>query len=241
MAFCENCNSEVSDGAWVCGRCGAPITRVDTPIAASDTTNPYVFSAQAQAEPAYQPARPVPPAAAKATPAPSGTILGLSRLTFAILVAAIVVVGCLALWYVFFSNGDGSRFLGTWAPVGSVGGAGAGIVGDGGRLIVSRSGGDYTVTTVDGKGQSAGPIKASLKRGKLEFGLEYAGTDQKERLKLQVVKAFVDMLVKDFHATLTARSDGTVYLSYSGELKNGVTQNGPTSVQLRRVSGVSGQ
>ena len=55
MAFCESCNAEVRDDAWVCGRCGAPMKMEQQAIAASDTTNPYVFSAQAQAEPQYQP------------------------------------------------------------------------------------------------------------------------------------------------------------------------------------------
>lgn len=239
MAFCENCSSEVRDGAWVCGRCGAPMrpATADAPIAASDTTNPYVFSAQAQAEPVYQPPHPPSvPALSRPTAAASGTIMGLSKLTFAIVLAAVVVVGCLAAWFVFFNNGDGSKFVGTWAPVTSVSSASAGIIDDGGRLVVSRSGGDFTVSTIDGKGQSIGPLKASLKRGKLEFGLEYAGTDEKERLKLQLVKAFVGMLVKDFHATLSAGQDGTLYLRYSGETKSDVVKSGPDSIQLRRVS-----
>jgi hypothetical protein len=237
MAFCENCGSEVREGAWVCGHCGAPMQPADaTPIAASDTTNPYVFSAKAQAEPAYQPPQSFS-ASTPAQPAATGDkIMGLSKLTFAVVVAAVVAVGLLALWFLFFNNGDGSKYLGTWAPVTSVSGSSAGLIGDGGRLIVAHSDGRYTVTAIDGKGQTVGPLKASLKHGKLEFGLEYAGGDQTQQLKLQLVKAFVGMLVKDFHATLSSGGTGTVYLSYSGKAQNDLVKSGTNAVQLRRVS-----
>ena len=106
----------------------------------------------------------------------------------------------------------------------SVSGTSAGLVADGGRLVVSRADGKLTVTAIDGKGQSIGPLKASLKRGKLEFGLEYAGSDQQEQLKTQLVKAFMGVLVKDFRATLSAGPAGTVYLSYSGKATNDLPQ-----------------
>jgi hypothetical protein len=235
MAFCESCNAEVRDDAWVCGRCGAPMTVAQKAIHISDTTNPYVFSAQAQAEPVAVP-QPAPYAAqARPAVAASDKIMGLSRLTFWIILVALVAIGALAVWFVFFNNGDGSKFVGTWAPVNSVSGASAGLVANGGRLVIARSDGTLTVTAIDGQGQSVGPLKAGLKHGKLEFGLEYAGTDQKEQLKTQLVKAFVGVLMKDFHATLSAGPAGTVYLSYSGQATNGVAQGGTTAVQLRRV------
>jgi hypothetical protein len=237
MAFCESCNSEVRDDAWVCGHCGAPMKTEQKAIAASDTTNPYVFSAQAQAEPAYQTPQPSSVRApARPAAAASDKIMGLSRLTFTVVVAAIVVVAGLALWYVFFSNGDGGKYVGTWTPVNSVSAASQGIVGDNGRLVVARSGGDFTVTAIDAKGQSIGPLKASVKRGKLEFGLEYAGSDQEGKLKLQLVKAFMGMLVKDFRATLSDGPGSTIFLSYSGKATNDLLKSETNAVQLRRVS-----
>jgi len=237
MAFCESCNTEVRDGAWVCGHCGAPMNTEQKAIAASDTTNPYVFSAQAQAEPAYQsqPSSSVRASVGPATAA-SDKIMGLSKLTFAVIVAAIVVIGGLAVWYVFFSNGNGSKFVGTWAPAGSVSAASGGLVGENGRLVVSRSGGDLTVTAIEGKGQSIGPLKAAMKRDKLEFGLEYAGTDQQEQLKTKLVSAFMGMLVKDFRATLSAGPADTIYLSYSGKATSGLLKSETNAVQLRRVA-----
>ena len=107
---------------------------------------------------------------------------------------------------------------------------------DGGRLVVARSSGDFTVTAIDGKGQSIGPLKAAVKRGKLEFGLEYAGDDQEGKLKTQLVQAFVGVLVKDFHATLSAGAGGTIYLSYSGKTTNDLLKSQTNAVQLRRVS-----
>ena len=237
MAFCENCSSEVRDGAWVCGRCGAPMKADERPIAASDTTNPYVFSERAQAEPAYQAPQSYS-APSTATPArgSAGTIMGVSTLTFTVIAVAVAAVAALALWFVFFNNGNGSKFLGTWEPVASVGRNSAGIISDGGRLVVANANGHYTVTAIDAKGQSIGPLKASLKHGKLEFGLEYAGNDQTQQIKLQLVKTFVGMLVKDFHATMSAGGAGAVYLSYSGKVQNGQLKSGTNSVQLRRVS-----
>lgn len=236
MAVCDNCSSEVRDGAWVCGTCGAPMTAA-APIAASDTTNPYVFSTQAQAEPQYQ-AQPSPSVRTATGPAASASTkgAGLSKLTVWVIVAAVVVVGGLALWFAFFNNGDASAFLGTWEPVASVSGAEAGLVADGGRLVVSRSSGEITVTAIDGKGQSIGPLKTSLKRGKLEFTLEYAGTDKQEELKTQLAQAFVGMLVKDFRGTLSKGPGGTVLLSYSGKAANDLVKATENSVQLRRVS-----
>jgi hypothetical protein len=235
MAFCESCNAEVRDDAWVCGRCGAPMKNEQTAIAASDTTNPYVFSAQAQAEPQYQPQ---PTATVRTTTGSStgaGTkTSGLSGLTLWVIVAAVVVIAGLALWFLLFNNGDAKKFVGTWTPVTSV--SGAGLVADGGRLEVARADGKLTVTAIDGKGQSIGPLKASLKRGKLEFGLEYAGNDQQEKLKTQLVSAFLGVLVKDFHATLSAGPTGTVYLRYSGKAANDVLKSTTDAVQLHRVS-----
>jgi hypothetical protein len=236
MAFCDNCSSEVRDGAWVCGHCGASMRGQERPIAASDTTNPYVFSERAQAEPAYQaPQSFAAPAAAKPS-ASADKIMGLSKLTFAVIVTALVAVACLAVWFVFLNNGDGTKFLGTWEPVTSVSSASAGIVSDGGRLIVANPGGHFTVTVIDAKGQSIGPLKASLKHGKLEFGLDYAGADQTQQLKLQLVKAFVGMLVKDFRATLSPGAGGSLYLSQSGKVSNDLLKKGMNSIQLRRVS-----
>ena len=234
MAFCDNCGSEVRDDAWVCGRCGAAMSAA-TPIAASDTTNPYVFSAKAQAEPAYQAPQPLPLATRSKPATGDGTIMGLSKLTFAVIMIAVVAVGCLAVWFVFFNNGDGAKYVGTWEPAASVG-SNAGIVGDGGRLIVADSGGRFTVTAIDAKGQSIGPLKASLKHGKLEFGLEYAGSDETQQLKLQLVKAFVGMLYKDFHATLSTGGPSVVYLTYSGKAQNSLLKSSSDTVQLRRVS-----
>jgi hypothetical protein len=237
MAFCEKCDSEVRDDAWVCGHCGASMMAQNRPIAASDTTNPYVFSEQAQAEPAYQPVQSSPVrASARATTAASDKIMGLSKLTFTVIVAAVVVICGLAVWYLLFNNGDGKAFLGTWEPVTSLSASSAGLVSDGGRLIVSRSSGDFTVTAVDAKGQSIGPLKANLKRGKLEFVLEYAGTDQQEKLKTQLAQAFVGVLVKDFRGTLSAGPGDAVYLSYSGKATNDLLKSGTNAVQLRRVS-----
>ncbi len=237
MAFCENCSSEVRDGAWVCGRCGAPMKTDERPIAASDTTNPYVFSERAQAEPAYQaPQSYAMPSAATPARGSAGTIMGVSKLTFTVITVAVVAVAALALWFVFFNNGNGSKYLGTWEPVASVGANGAGIVGDGGRIVVANADGHFTVTAIDAKGQSLGPLKASLKHGKLDFGLEYAGGDQTQQLKLQLVKTFVGLLVKDFHATMSAGAAGAVYLSYSGKLASGQLKGSTNAVQLRRVS-----
>jgi hypothetical protein len=235
MGVCDNCNSEVRDGAWVCGTCGTPVTAA-APIAASDTTNPYVFSAQAQAEPQYQ-AQPSPTvmAAGAGTASTGAPRTGLSRLTVWVIVAAVAAVAALALWFAFFNNGDGSAFLGTWEPVASVNGAAAGLVADGGRLVVSRSSGEITVTAIDGKGQSIGPLKTDLKRGKLEFTLEYAGTDKQEELKTQLAQAFVGVLVKDFRATLSEGPADTVLLSYSGKATNDILKTTDNSVQLRRV------
>lgn len=236
MAVCDNCSSEVRDGAWACGRCGAPMTP-QAPIAASDTTNPYVFSAQAQAEPQYQPQ---PSASVRTTTGPSAQAKtkssGLSGLTVWIIVAAVVVIAGLALWFLLFNNGDAKKFVGTWTPVTSVGGASAGLVADGSRLVVARADGKLTVTTVDGKGQSIGPLKASLKRGKLEFGLEYAGSDQQGQLKTQLVKAVMGVVLKDFRATLSTGPAGTVYLSYSGTATNDLVKGTTNAVQLHRVS-----
>jgi hypothetical protein len=236
MAFCESCNAEVRDDAWACGRCGAPV-RPQAPIAASDTTNPYVFSAQAQAEPQYQPQ---PSATVRTTTGPSANAgtksSGLSGLTLWIIVAAVVAIGGLALWFLVFNNGDAKKFVGTWTPVTSVGGASAGLVADGGRLVVSQADGKLTVAAIDAKGQSIGPLKASLKRGKLEFGLEYAGSDQQGQLKTQLVKAVMGVVVKDFRATLSAGPAGTVYLSYSGKATNDLIKSTTNAVQLRRVS-----
>ncbi len=237
MAFCESCNAEVRDDAWVCGRCGAPMKMEQQAIAASDTTNPYVFSEQAQAEPQYQPQ---PSATVRTTTGPSANAgtktSGLSGLTLWVIVAAVVVIAGLALWFLLFNNGDAKKFVGTWTPVTSVSGTSAGLVADGGRLVVSRADGKLTVTAIDGKGQSIGPLKAALKRGKLEFGLEYAGADQQEQLKTQLVKAFMGMLVKDFHATISAGPAGTVYISYSGKTTNDSLKSATNAVQLRRVS-----
>jgi hypothetical protein len=234
MAVCDNCNSEVSDGAWACGRCGTPLT-AQAPIAASDTTNPYVFSAQAQAEPQYQPQPSATVRTATGSSAGARTkSSGLSGLTLWVIVAAVVAIGALALWFLFFNNGDARKFVGTWTPVASV--SGAALLADGGRLEVSRADGKLTVTAIDGKGQSIGPLKASLKRGKLEFGLEYAGDDQQEKLKTQLVSAFLGVLVKDFHATLSAGPAGTVYLNYSGKAANDLVKSTTNAVQLHRVS-----
>jgi hypothetical protein len=110
--------------------------------------------------------------------------------------------------------------------------ASGGLVGEDGRLIVSRSSGDFTVTAIDGKGQSIGPLKAAVKRGKLEFGLEYAGTDQQEQLKTQLVRAFMGMLVKDFHATLGTGST----VSELSQKQPTTSQERTNAVQLRHVA-----
>lgn len=236
MAVCDNCNSEVRDGEWACGRCGAPM-RPQAPIAASDTTNPYVFSAQAQAEPQYQPQ---PSATVRSTTGPSANARtkssGLSGLAIWVIVAAVVAIGGLALWFLVFNNGDAKKFVGTWTPVTSVSGTSAGLVADGGRLVVSQADGKLTVTAIDAKGQSIGPLKASLKRGKLEFGLEYAGSDQQGQLKTQLVKAVMGVVVKDFRATLSGGPAGTVYLSYSGKATNDLVKSTTNALQLHRVS-----
>ena len=209
MAECPNCNAPLTEGAWTCGKCGAPVAGAGMAAApgAGDYHAAYGGASGAPpdaygAHPAWGGDYQAPPAAA--TPASAGSS-GLLKLV--LIIAVVAVVAVVAVWF-FALRGPattGEEFLGTWTATTQKGIATAAIAKRDDAFTLTLSGSQATqkvtvpahldgtelVVTMDDFSRIAGEanaeqFKATLKALAGDFKLIISSVDA-THLDLQIV------------------------------------------------------
>jgi hypothetical protein len=208
---CPGCGAPLKDGAWTCGRCGAPVAGAGI---ADDPGSACVTDGDADAMPdaygsfpGWAPEEgPQPAPVAAAGPGPSG----LLRPVMVGVVVAVIAV--LAVWF-FVLRGPrttGEEFLGTWTATSQRGIATA---------VVSRSGDAFSVTLGGSEQGEKITVPAGLDGAELVITMddlsEIAGEGDAERFKaalkalagdLRIVFTSVDATHLDLRIVGTAAS-----------------------------------
>jgi hypothetical protein len=196
MGECPSCNAPLRDGAWTCGKCGAPVAGAG--MATAPDAGDYGDSPGAPVD-AYG----TPPAWSRdyqaAPPADAPTSAGSSGLLKLVLVVAVVAVIAVVLVWFFVLRGPattGEEFLGTWTATTQKGIATAVIAQKHDAFTVTLSGnrasqkvtipahldGAELVITMDDFSQIAGEanaeqFKATLKALAGDFKLVFRSAD----------------------------------------------------------------
>jgi hypothetical protein len=222
MASCAECGEPVNEGAWTCGKCGAPIVSTQ-PKPREESQG---FSAY------YKGPDETPPPELQATGSAQAGKSGLSRGSWMIIgVGIAVVLAIFVAWFFFLRNGDANAYVGTWIPVD----------GSGGLLVIAKSGGGGAVTMTDEKGQKVGPLKAHMNGGNLEFDLTPAGGNAQDKAAIEVMKALLGAFIKDLKfVAIHNSSNDTLSLKTEGKPIAGGTSTGLNqTVQFKRAGAVA--
>ena len=184
---CSNCGAPLAEGAAFCTACGASVRPPEPPAEAATPVSPaaaetpaatMVAAAETAAATQAMAAGPPPPPPLQATgvtppppppPPPAVATAGQGgsrgKLYVAIVLIAAVAIALMAAWFFVWRGTSGNEFVGTWAPVN----------GDPGGMVISKDGGTFKVTIVQQDGSTMGPLKGTIKGGKLEISLSGAG------------------------------------------------------------------
>jgi hypothetical protein len=219
MANCAECGEPLKEGAWVCGKCGTPVA----------STEPKSREASEGYSAYYKGSDETPPPELQATGSTQANKGGLSRGSWMIIgVGLAVVLAIFIAWFFFLRNGDASAFVGTWVPVDPT-------AKTFGALVIAKSGGGVTVTTVITNGQQVGPLKAHMNGNNLEFDFTPAGGTAEQKVAIQALKAFMGALIKELKFVLTHNPGDTLTLKAEGKPVVGATGPGlGQAIQLQR-------
>jgi hypothetical protein len=210
MATCPSCGTEIKEGDWVCGRCGAPVAGAtgDGPPAQSHgaiASDPYGYA------PGFEPQ----PAAAGAA-APAGK--GMSRTLLTVLVlAGVALIAVVAIWF-FFLRGNSSPFDGTWNASATSMGA----------IAISGSGHDFKIkiTGKDASGETKSTVvPAHMEGADLVVTVDDFIKATGDKARAAQLKAAFETLIKDFRLVFSLQDATHLKFSVEGTLANGQSPN----------------
>jgi hypothetical protein len=201
MTTCSECGRDISDGAWVCGMCGAPVTDRGP---APDTTNYYENPGTEYGSDQYTSSQYVqgaPVLAAAPRPArQSPQIVWMIGLGGLIVVLAIVLV-----WF-FVLRGpaaSGTGFAGTWTGTGS----------DKTEVVIEATNGGYQLSMNNDKGEKVGPFTTQMADGSLTTSLDVtADSSDKQKAAGALFKQIMGSVYPNFVMVLKYRSTDDVLL-----------------------------
>jgi hypothetical protein len=221
MANCAECGEPLKEGAWTCGKCGAPIASTQ-PKPRDESVG---FSAY------YKGPDETPPPELKATGSAQAAKSGLSRGSWMIVGVGMAIVLAIFVWFFFLRSGDASAYVGTWMPTD----------GSTGSLVIAKSGSGVTVTMTDEKGQKVGPLKAQMNGGNLEFDFTPAGGSAQDKAAIEVMKALLGAFIKDLKiVAIHNSSNDTLSVKTEGKPIAGGTSTGlGQTTQFKRAGAVA--
>jgi hypothetical protein len=206
MTTCGECGRDISDGAWVCGMCGAPVTDRGP---APDTTDYYEDPGSTYGSDQYTSSQYVPGApVVAASPRPARRspqivwVIGLGGL---VAVLAIVLVW----FFVLRGPASGTGFAGTWR--GTAGG-------DTTEVVIEARNGGYELSMSNQKGQRVGPFITTLVDGDLTTSLEpVASASNEARAAAALFKQIMGSVYPNVTMVFKYRaSDDTLVVSAAG-------------------------
>ena len=212
MATCPNCGSEVRDGAWTCGFCGAPIGQAAAAAATpAGYDEPMHDAAYYNAPTIYGTAAPTMPTLSPYVPRRGAKLVALG------VVLAVVAIVLAGGWF-FFLRSTAPDFSGTWTGTGLPSSTSAASTES---VTIKREGHGYLITLTSANGQTLGPVQGSVRGSRLETTLDYVGSDPQQRMATAFLKGFLAALVDDYKIVFYFK-DGTLYAQGDGKPKSGV-------------------
>jgi hypothetical protein len=203
MTTCGECGRDISDGAWVCGLCGAPVSNRGP---ASDSYNSYEHAEASPVTGEYTSSQYVPgaPVAASGHAGRSPQLIWVIGLGGLIAVLAIVLVW----FFVLRGPAAGSGFAGTWRGTGS----------DTTEVVIEAKNGGYEISMSNKNGQDVGPFATQMVDGNLTTSLEAtAGSSDSQKAAAALFKQIMGSIYPNFVMVFKYRStDDTLLVSAQG-------------------------